>query len=239
MAAPLVLGNAAKLYCLQWIDRLAAQHPGLRVLDLGCGRGNTFEALLRERPDVRYVGVEPDREAADAARRTLPQAEIVTGWGDAVELEPADAVVSFSVLEHVYRREAYIRSIARHLAPAGLAFVNYDAGHFVAGDARERLRTLVAPVAARLGRADRYQSFVHEADFRRLAAAAGLEIVEAKSFNTLKPVYHALPKERRAEFMEPWLALELAVNELDVDYRDELARVFRTRNFVLRKAELA
>lgn len=236
MAAPLVLGNAAKLYCLQWIDRLAAQQPGLRVLDLGCGYGNTFEALLRGRPEIRYVGVEPDAGAADTARRTLPDAEIVTGWGDEVELEPADVVVSFSVLEHVFRRAAYVASIARHLAPGGLAFVNYDAGHFVAGGPRERLRTLVAPVAARLGRADRYQSFVREAEFRRLVASAGLEIVEAKSFNTLKDVYHALPLERRPDFMEPWLALELAVNELGVDYRDELARVFRTRNFVLRKS---
>ena len=236
MAAPLVLGNAAKLYCLQWIERLAVERPGLRVLDLGCGRGDTFEALLRARPEIRYVGVEPDSGAADTARRTLPDAEIFTGWGDEVELEPADVVVSFSVLEHVFRRAAYVASIARHLAPGGLAFVNYDAGHFVAGGPRERLRTLVAPVAARLGRADRYQSFVREAEFRRLVASAGLEIVEAKSFNTLKDVYHALPLERRPDFMEPWLALELAVNELGVDYRDELARVFRTRNFVLRKS---
>jgi len=216
MAAPLVLGNAAKLYCLQWIERLAVERPGLRVLDLGCGRGDTFEVLLRGRPEIRYVGVEADSGVADAARRALPRAEIVTGWAHEVELEPADIVVSFSVLEHVFRRAAYVASIARHLAPGGLAFVNYD--------------------AARLGRADRYQAFVREAEFRRLAAAAGLEIVEAKSFNTLKDVYYALPQERWPDFMEPWLALELAVNQLGVDYRDELARVFRTRNFVLRKA---
>lgn len=236
MTEPLVLGNAAKLYCLQWIERLAAERPGLRVLDLGCGRGDTFEALLRSRPEMRYVGVEPDADAADAARHALPRAEIITGWAHELELEPADVVVSFSVLEHVFRRSAYVASIARHLAPGGLAFVNYDAGHFVAGSLRERLRTLAAPLAARLGRADRYQAFVREAEFRRLAAAAGLEIVEAKSFNTLKDVYYALPQERWPGFMEPWLALELAVNELGVDYRDELARVFRTRNFVLRKA---
>ena len=52
MTEPLVLGNVAKLYCLRWIERLAVERPGLRVLDLGCGRGDTFETLLRGRPEM-------------------------------------------------------------------------------------------------------------------------------------------------------------------------------------------
>ncbi len=236
MADPLVLGNAAKLYCLQWIERLAAEQPALRILDLGCGRADTFQVLLRRHPGIRYIGVEPDPAAAGAARVALPGAEIVTASADEVEVEPVDVVVSFSVLEHVYRRAAYVATIARHLRPGGLAFVNYDAGHFVAGDARERLRTLTAPPLARLGRENRYQAFVREVDFRRLAADARLEIVEGKSFNALKEIYYALPEERWPDFMEHWLALELAVNDIGVEYRDELARVFRTRNFVLRSA---
>lgn len=70
----------------------------------------------------------------------------------------AAKLTSFSVLEHVFQRAAYVGAIARHLAPDGLAFVNCDAGRFVAGSPRERLRTLAAPLAARLGRPDRYQA---------------------------------------------------------------------------------
>ena len=38
---------------------------------------------------------------------------------------------------------------------------------------------------------------------------------------------------RREEFMDRWLAYELELNELGIEYRDELASIFRTRNFVL------
>jgi hypothetical protein len=33
--------------------------------------------------------------------------------------------------------------------------------------------------------------------------------------------------------MERWLAYELELNDLGIEYRDELAAIFRTRNFVL------
>ena len=75
---PLTFGNTAKLYCLQLIDRAAAEANGdFRILDLGCGTGSNFVELLRRRPNVRYVGVEPLRKAAGEARRALPGAEIV------------------------------------------------------------------------------------------------------------------------------------------------------------------
>jgi 2-polyprenyl-3-methyl-5-hydroxy-6-metoxy-1,4-benzoquinol methylase len=235
----LTYGNTAKLYCVDRIDELAAARETLRIVDLGCGRGANFAELLRRRPHVAYVGVDADAEACAAARATLAglRAEIVHGDAAAVRVGPADVVVSFSVLEHVPGRAAYLESVAANLAPEGRAFVNYDAGHFVSPSPRELAKTAAGQLLARLGRPQLYQAFVREAEFRRLVAAADLEIVEAKSFNTgLKEAYTSVPQASRTHFMEIWLDAELQLNELGIKYDDRLARVFRTRNFVLAAA---
>jgi len=233
---PLAVGNTAKLYCLRLIDRAAAETSGdFRIVDLGCGTGANFVELLRRRPNVTYVGVEPSRRAAEEARRRLPGAQIVNAPAYDVRLDPAQAVVSFSVLEHVVQRARYLEAARANLRPDGRVYLNYDSGHFVAdADLRERAKALASQVLARLGSESRYRARVREEDFASLVAAAGLRIAEAKVFNTdLKRLYPLVTEERRAAFMERWLAFELELNELGIDYRDELASIFRTRNFVL------
>jgi cyclopropane fatty-acyl-phospholipid synthase-like methyltransferase len=236
VSALLAVGNTAKLYCLQLIDRAAAEKAGgFRIVDLGCGSGANFVELLRRRPNVTYVGVEPSRGAAEEARRRLPDAEIVTAPAYNFCVEPAHAVVSFSVLEHVVDRARYMEAVRANLRPDGRVYLNYDSGHFVAdADFRERAKALASQVLARLGSESRYRARVREDELALLTARAGLRVVEAKAFNTdLKRLFPLLPEERRAAFMERWLAFELELNELGIDYRDELASIFRTRNFVL------
>ena len=61
--------------------------------------------------------------------------------------------------------------------------------------------------------------------------------MEDKSFNTeLKRLFPLVPQELRAGFMGRWLTFELEINELGIKYHDELASIFRTRNFVLEPA---
>lgn len=63
----LTTGNAAKIYCLNWIAAHAQRHTGpLTLLDLGCGDGSHFVQLLRAFPAIRYVGIEPMRQPASA-----------------------------------------------------------------------------------------------------------------------------------------------------------------------------
>ncbi len=242
---PLAKGNAAKLYCLQYIDRLAeARRGALSVLDLGCGAGLNFVTLLRKHPAVHYTGVDPSPEAIAAARRNLRglDAEVHTGFAYDLRLGPADVVVSFSVLEHVYRRRAYLECARRNLAPDGAFLINYDAGHFVnPGPLRpgtDRWHNLFSPIQAALGRQRSYQSFVREESFRSLIAAVGFRVIDEKVFNTgLKEVYKAVPAGQQGAFMARWLELELELNAMDIRYSDALAGVFRTRNFVLTHAE--
>jgi SAM-dependent methyltransferase len=240
----LTTGNSAKLYCLNWIAAQAdAQGGALSILDLGCGTSKDFSALLERYPQIRYVGIEPSPAACDVARRNLAgrQATIHTAYAYDVaarlDHETFDVVVSFSVLEHVYRREAYLASVQAGLKPDGRTLINYDAGHFVVPASwRERAKNVIGPLLAPLGIERYYQSFVQEADFRHMAAAAGLEIEEARSFNThLKGVHKHIPASRADEHMQRWLDYELWLNSLDLPYEDRHARTWLTRNFILRR----
>jgi SAM-dependent methyltransferase len=237
---PLAVGNTAKLYCLQLIDRAAEETGGeFRIVDLGCGTGSNFVELLRRRPNVAYVGVEPSSAAAAEARRLLPDAEIVNAPAYNVRVEPAHAVVSFSVLEHVVQRARYLEAARANLRPDGRVYLNYDSGHFVTDvDVRERAKALASQVLARLGSESRYRARVTEDELRSLVAGSDLRLVEDKVFNTdVKRLYPLIPADRREDFMERWLAYELELNELGIEYRDELASIFRTRNFVLEAAQ--
>ena len=231
-----MVGNAAKLYCLQLIEQTAAATEGdFRILDLGCGTGSAFVDLVRRRPNVRYVGIEPLRAAAEEARRNLPGAEIVNRTAYGLSVEPAHAVVSFSVLEHVVDRPRYFEAVRANLRPDGRAYLNYDSGHFVAdADLLERAKTLASHALARFGSESRYRARVTSEEFDSLVAGAGLRIADDKVFNTdLKRLFPLVPEEHRGAFLERWLDFELGLNELGLTYSDEHASLFRTRNVLL------
>lgn len=190
------------------------------------------------RPNVEYVGVEPSRSAADEARGLLPEAEIINAPAYDVRVEPADAVVSFSVLEHVVDRPRYFEALRANLRDDGRAYVNYDSGHFVAdADLAERAKGLASRVLVRFGSESRYRKRVSARELTELVASAGLRVVDDKVFNTdLKRLLPLVEHERRDAFMERWLGFELELNKLGLAYRDELDTVFRTRNVVLTRA---
>jgi SAM-dependent methyltransferase len=232
----LTTGNTAKLYCLQLIDRAAAGAEGdFRILDLGCGSGSNFVELLRRRPNIHYVGVEPLRGAVEEARRLVPEAEIINAPAYDVRLEPAHAVVSFSVLEHVVDRRRYLQAVRSNLRPDGRVYLNYDSGHFVA-DAHplERAKALASHAFARVGSESRYRRRVSADEFRTLVEHNRLRVVDDKVFNTdVKRILPLVRREDRETFMQRWLEFELGLNELGLPYRDELDAIFRTRNLVL------
>jgi SAM-dependent methyltransferase len=232
----LTFGNAAKLYCLDRIDQLASERDELKIVDLGAGEGRNFVRLLERHRHVSYVAVEPSRAACATARQVLPekQATVVQARAYAGEYGPADVVVSFSAFEHVYRRDVYTRMIAKTLAPGGLAFVNYDSGHFRSPILRDRIKNSFGPTLARIGYESWYQSFVPEDEFRALVDDAGLVVHEALSFNTeAKGIYRLIPPEGREEYMRGWLEFELMINRVAPLYDDRNSSTFHTRNFVL------
>jgi SAM-dependent methyltransferase len=236
----LTTGNTAKLYCLNWLDATIQQHDGkIRILDLGCGTARNFVALLQQHPGVHYVGLEPSPAACKQARRNMQGMDgtihIMDGYDIHQKLgETFDVVVSFSVLEHVYQRERYLRSAKASLKTGGYFLINYDAGHFKYSTQRDRAKNVVGPVLARLGVERYYQSFVHEAEFQRMIQAIGFKVVDEKFFNSgLKGIHKLIPPAQDDEYMEKWLDFELWLNEVGIVYDDDKARSFVTRNFIL------
>lgn len=99
---------------------LAGEAPG-RFADVGCGRGDLGETMLRR--GWRVTGVEPSPEACEVARARGIDAR--TGTLATVELEPGhyDAVSFQHSLEHVSDPLAALRSAASALRPGGLVAI--------------------------------------------------------------------------------------------------------------------
>jgi SAM-dependent methyltransferase len=238
-------GNAAKLYCLNWIADYAQQHSApFTILDLGCGTAANFIELLETYPQISFVGIEPSASECKRARHNLRHANATIIEGYAYEaIKPKlpqakyEIIVSFSVFEHVYRRLDYLQFIASCLTDDGYCLMNYDAGHFHSTHWKERLKTALAPLLARLGDESRYQAFVREADFERWATQANLTIIERKMFNTpLKGIFRAVPENHREEYMQRWLDLEEWLNTIGIQYRDSFSSSWVTRNILLQKS---
>ncbi|NQU26384.1 MAG: class I SAM-dependent methyltransferase [Candidatus Nealsonbacteria bacterium] len=80
-------------------------HPGMRVLDVGCGNG--FWANRFSKQGCEVVGIDPSRKGVKKARLAYPAIrfeQLEAGPDVLSELaeDPFDLVVSFEVIEHCY-----------------------------------------------------------------------------------------------------------------------------------------
>jgi len=108
--------------------------PGMRVLDLGCGRGRHLHALYWNETPLEVVGIDLSHAEAKAAfdgffqlpppEPHSPLRSAVLGAGDAARLPFADnsfdRILCSEVLEHVPDPDAVLAEIARILKPDGI-----------------------------------------------------------------------------------------------------------------------
>jgi SAM-dependent methyltransferase len=101
-------------------DHYAARlRPG-RVMDLGCGAGDSVDIFRAVNPEVRWVGVDVE-SSPEVSGRTRADAEFVTFDGRRLPFEDAsfDLVYCKQVLEHVEQPHELLREVARVLRPGG------------------------------------------------------------------------------------------------------------------------
>ena len=105
----------------------AGIRSGQRVLDIGCGTGSLAIMLKRDKPSVEVVGLDPDPNALEIARRKAAQdgapIDFVQGFADAVDRPSGtfDRVLSSLMLHHLTAedRRATLAEVFRVLKPNG------------------------------------------------------------------------------------------------------------------------
>ena len=102
---------------------LLAAIPALavgRACDLGCGPGNSTEALLARFPQALVSGIDTSPDMIATARRRLPEVPFelgdLTTWSPG---EPADLILSNAVLQWVPDHAAVFPRLLDQLAPDG------------------------------------------------------------------------------------------------------------------------
>lgn len=104
---------------LRFLGRTGLLRPGVRVLEIGSGRGTLLKDLRTR--GVNAIGIEPNASLARDARARhglLPLARMSgarLGFADGA----FDLVISFDVFEHIADSDAHLAEVRRVLAPGG------------------------------------------------------------------------------------------------------------------------
>lgn len=91
-----------------------------RVVDIGCGPGNSTEVLAARYGDAQVTGLDSDADMIAAARKRLPDLRFdiadVTQWQDA---GPWDVILANAVFQWVPNHATLFPSLVGKLAPGG------------------------------------------------------------------------------------------------------------------------
>lgn len=198
-----------------------------RVVDLGCGPGNSTELLVRRFPDAEVIGVDNAESMVAAARQRLPQSRFELGdigtWqpsGDAPDLIYANAA-----LQWVPGHEELLPRLFSSLAPGGVLAIQMPDNRQEPTHRLMRELAGRAPWAAHIGDADRVRTELltiggyydllaaeaaeaaevdvwHTVYQHRMASAAA--IVEWVSGTGLRPFLDPLPADLRASYLQAY-----------------------------------
>lgn len=101
--------------------------PGMRILEVGCGRGFYEAAVVKIYPGVKIVGVDLNEKYLEVARRAVKDDNVTFLKADATKLPfgngEFDRIICTEVLEHIRDDERVIREIFRVLKPRGKVLI--------------------------------------------------------------------------------------------------------------------
>jgi cyclopropane fatty-acyl-phospholipid synthase-like methyltransferase len=177
-------GNAAKQWIFEELHRRFADRSAT-ILDMGCGDGSKWPPFLTDHARIRVVGIDTDRAAIKHGMATYGSPQLELRVGDAQRHADGvyDAVVAFSAIEHVVDRAAFLKTVWAALSSGGVAYLNYDDGHFRSSNWKERAMVPASQVLAAIGIQGPYMKHVDDVAFRRLAEAQGFRVLGFRKHN--------------------------------------------------------
>ena len=121
--------DARTLPATDLLSRIALSKPR-RVVDLGCGPGNSTAPLNARWPDATVTGVDSSEALLSAARRDHPGIAFETGdiasW---TPMEPVDVVFANASLQWVGDHERLVPRLFDQVAPSGVLAVQMPRNH--------------------------------------------------------------------------------------------------------------
>ena len=89
--------------------RAFALDDGAKILEIGCGPGALCSSLKRWYPEAEVIGLDPDSGFIEFAKSSVPNAEFIEGYADALPFSDGslDATISNTVAEHVEPSEFF------------------------------------------------------------------------------------------------------------------------------------
>jgi ubiquinone/menaquinone biosynthesis C-methylase UbiE len=124
------------------LDRAAADVPGRRAFDFGCGSGNLTRHLVELGLDVTAADVSP--EFLSVVEQRFGVATLRLNGRDLAGVPDAsfDLVAAYSVLHHIPDYLAAVRELARVTCPGGIVYIDHEAneGFWAPDGCAHRLR---------------------------------------------------------------------------------------------------
>ncbi|MBU1032509.1 MAG: class I SAM-dependent methyltransferase [Patescibacteria group bacterium] len=226
-------GNAAKQWMLEELDRRYGKAPA-RILDLACGNGRIWERFLKTHPNIRVTGIDSDERAILQGKTSYQgNTQINLQHFDAQKLIDGvyDSVMAMSAIEHVVDHPAFLRTVWNALSSGGVAYLNYDSGHFRSNNVKERLMVPISQLLALFGAQGSYMKRVDDKLFCDQIRKQGFNITDIKKHN-LYPL-KGFMRAAEEEAVKTWYEFENKLNQMYLP--EELEKVMWSTTVVVKK----